>query len=474
MKAYDKQYIGGLWREGRGRQLLENRNPYTGEILYTYRSASREDVDDAYAAAKKARKDWAALPPSGRVEAMERLCRAMRDYAPVMDECLLLENGSTAPKRAYEVGDSASFVRYFMSFPQRMEGRIQASDTPGQVNYVFRKPRGVITVIAPWNVPFILALRSVLPAVACGNAVVLKPASDTPASAFIIAEIFEKAGLPAGLLNVVAGAGSEIGDYLVEHPLSDMVSFTGSTEVGKRIGEKAGGKVREVSLELGGNNSMLVLPDADLERAAEKAVFGAYFHQGQVCMALNRIIVVGENYEAFARLLAEKVAALQAGDPADPETFVGPLINAGQVKHFNGLLEATVRAGARVLVEGKTEGNLVYPWLLGEVTPEMPAARNEMFGPAVSLLRAKDEEEAVKIANDTPYGLSNSVFGRDVYHAMQVAQRLESGMVHVNDQSIGDEAHVMFGGEKESGVGRFNGRWVLDKFTTEQWLAVNG
>ena len=473
MKAYDKQYIGGIWREGRGQKVLENRNPYTGEVLYSYRSASREDVDEAYAAAKEAQKAWAALPPSARVDALERLYRVMREFAPLIDECLLLENGATAPKRAYEAGDSARFVRYFMAFPQMMEGRIQASDTPGQVNYVFRKPRGVVTVIAPWNVPFILALRSVLPAVACGNAVVLKPASDTPASAFIIAEAFEKAGLPGGLLNVVAGAGSEIGDYLVEHPLSDMVSFTGSTEVGRRIGEKAGARVKDVSLELGGNNSMLLLPDADLARAAEKAVFGAYFHQGQVCMALNRIIAVGDTYEKFVPLLTEKVRALKAGDPADPETFVGPLINAGQVKHFNDLLEATLRAGAKVLVEGKTEGNVIRPWLLGEVTNDMPAARNEMFGPIVSILRARDEEEAVQIANDTPYGLSNSVFGRDVYHAMQIAQRLESGMVHVNDQSIGDEAHVMFGGEKESGIGRFNGHWVLDKFTTEQWLAVN-
>ncbi len=473
MRAYDKQYIGGTWREGRGQKVLENRNPYTGEVLYTYRSASREDVDEAYAAAKEAQRAWAALPPSARVDALERLYKVMQEFAPVMDECLLLENGACAPKRAYEVGDSARFVRYFMAFPQMMEGRIQASDTPGQTNFVFRKPRGVVTVIAPWNVPFILALRSVLPALACSNAVVLKPASDTPASALIIAEAFEKAGLPGGLLNVVVGAGSEIGDYLVEHPLSDMVSFTGSTEVGQRIGEKAGARVKDVSLELGGNNSMLLLPDADLKRAAEKAVFGAYFHQGQVCMALNRIIAVGDTYEKFVPILTEKVRALKAGDPADPETFVGPLINAGQVKHFNDLLEATRRAGAKVLVEGKTEGNVIHPWLLGEVTNDMPAARSEMFGPIVSILRAKDEEEAIAIANDTPYGLSNSVFGRDVYHAMQIAQRLESGMVHVNDQSIGDEAHVMFGGEKESGIGRFNGHWVLDKFTTEQWLAVN-
>ena len=473
MKTYDRQFIGGVWREGRGERMLEDRDPYSGEVLCRYRSAGLADLDDAFAAARKAQKEWYALAPARRVEALERLWHVMDSRRDLLDECLLREAGCTAPKRAYEVGESVNLARYYMSFPYLLDGKIQESDNPGQTNFIFRQPRGVITVIAPWNVPFILALRSVLPAVACSNAVVLKPASDTPASAFIIAEAFEKAGFPAGLLNVVAGSGSEIGDYLVEHPLSDMVSFTGSTEVGQRIGQKAGARVKEVSLELGGNNSMLLLPDADLERAAEKAVFGAYFHQGQVCMALNRIIAVGDTYDRFAPLLAEKVRALKAGDPADPETFVGPLINAGQVKHFNDLLEATVKAGAKVLAEGKTEGNLVHPWLLGEVTNDMPAARSEMFGPVVSLLRARDEEEAVQIANDTPYGLSNSVFGRDVYHAMKIAQRLESGMVHVNDQSIGDEAHVIFGGEKESGVGRFNGKWVLEKFTTEQWLAVN-
>ena len=473
MKAYDKQYIDGQWREGRGEHILEDRNPYTGEVLYRYRSASREDVDDAYAAARRAQRKWYALAPSERVDAMERLYQTMKGFADIMDECLLLEDGGTFPKRSYEVGDSIKFIRYFMAFPQMMDGKIQVSDKQGQSNFVFRKPKGVITVIAPWNMPFILALRSVLPAIASGNAVVLKPSSDTPATAFIIAEVFEKAGMPAGLLNVVAGSGSEIGDYIVEHPMSDMVSFTGSTEVGQRIGGKAGWKVKDVSLELGGNNSMIILEDADLEKAAEAAIFGSYFNQGQVCMSLNRIIVVEKNYERFCGIFAEKARRVKAGDPADPETFVGPLINAGQVKHLNDLLQASISAGAKVLVEGRTEGNVVWPWALYDVTNDMPSAREEMFGPAINILRAADEDEAVAIANDTTFGLSNSVFGRDVFHAMKVAKRLESGMVHVNDHSIGDEAHVMFGAEKQSGVGRFNGEWVLHKFTTEQWLAVN-
>ena len=474
MKIYDKQYINGQWREGRGERILENRNPYSGELLYTYRSAGREDVDDAYIAAKAAQKKWFALTPCERVEAMERLLAVMREFAPIVDDCLLNESGSTAPKRAYESGVISQFCRYFMNFPYMMDGTIQNSDTLGQVHYVNRKPKGVVTVIAPWNVPFVLALRSVLPAIATGNACVLKPASDTPASAFVIAEMFEKAGMPAGLLNVVAGAGSEIGDYIVEHPMSDLVSFTGSTAVGRRIGAKAGAQIKDVSLELGGNNTMIVLPDADLEHAAEKAVFGAYFHQGQICMGLNRIVIVEENYEKFCEIFAAKVRQLKAGNPADPEVFVGPIINSAQVEHFNEYLEKTLALGkVRVLVEGCTEGNVIHPWLLADVTNDMPTAQEEMFGPICNLIKARSIDEAAEIANDTSYGLSNSVFGTDVYKAMKVASRLESGMVHINDQSIGDEPHVIFGGEKYSGLGRFNGQWVLKKFTTEQWLAVN-
>ncbi|MBE7017297.1 MAG: aldehyde dehydrogenase family protein [Ruminococcaceae bacterium] len=473
MKAYDKQFIGGLWREGRGEGLLDNINPFSGEVLYSYRPASREDVDEAYAAAKAAQKLWADYSPSAKAAVLERLLSIIREYRPIMDECLLLEAGCAKPKRDYEAGTSPDFVSYCMTFPKMMEGRIQSSDFPGQTNFVFRKPKGVVTVIAPWNVPFILALRSVIPAVAAGNAVVLKPSTETPASAFIIGEMFEKAGFPKGLLNVIAGRGSDIGDYIVAHPLSDIVSFTGSTQVGRRIGRIAGENIRDMSLELGGNNSMLVLPDADIDAAVEAAIFGAYFHQGQICMSLNRIFVVGEeNYSLFCEKMAAAVRSLKAGDPADENVFIGPIINTQQVEHINSLISATVETGARVLVEGKTEGNLVYPWLLCDVENSMPAAREEVFGPVCSIIKAESEEEAIAMANDTIYGLSNSIFTRDRYRGMLLAQKLESGMVHINDQSIGDEPHVMFGAEKQSGVGRFNGTWVLNKFTTEQWIPV--
>ena len=285
-------------------------------------------------------------------------------------------------------------------------------------------------------------------------------------------EMFEKAGFPAGLVNVVAGRGSVIGDYIVEHPEADLISFTGSTEVGKRIGSVAGNMIKDVSLELGGNNSMIVLEDADVQAAANAAVFGSFFNQGQVCMALNRIIIVKERYDEFAEAFVNATKAVKVGDPSDPDSFIGPIINKAQVDSVNGFVQGTIDAGATVLLEGRTEGNLIYPWIFGDVTNDMPAAKNEVFGPVCCLIRAEDENDAIAIANDTMYGLSNSVFTRDRYHGMQVARHMESGMVHVNDQSIGDEPHVMFGGEKFSGVGRFNGTWVFNKFTTEQWISV--
>ncbi|MDL2252901.1 aldehyde dehydrogenase family protein [Ruminococcaceae bacterium OttesenSCG-928-I18] len=472
MKKYTQQYIGGQWRDGQGKSEMTNTNPFTGDTLYTYRSAGEKDVDDAYQAAQEAQRDWAAKAPGEKQAMLEKLIGAIHEMKDDIYACLVEEGGSTKPKADFEFFTSIDIVKEAMQFPLMMDGRIMPSNIPGKENYIFKSPRGVTGVIAPWNVPLVLAMRSVLPAVATGNAVVLKPATDTPGSAFLIAEMFEKAGMPKGLLNVVAGRGSEIGDLIVQHPIPQLISFTGSTEVGKQIRKNASGLIKEISLELGGNNAMVVLEDADIEHAAKAAGFGAFFHQGQVCMALNRIIVLDSVYDKFAQAFAEEAKHLPVGDPADPDTFIGPIINKGQIEQIEGYVKATKDAGAKVLLEGKTEGRLVYPWLFTEATNEMPAAKNEVFGPVCCLLRAKGEAEAIALANNTQYGLSGSVFTKDLYHGMQVARQIESGMVHVNDQSINDEPHVMFGGEKQSGVGRFNAQWVVDKFTTEKWVSV--
>lgn len=472
MNAYDKQFIGGVWREGRGEAVLSNLNPFTGETLYTYRAASRADLDDAYQAAKAAQKDWAALLPAERQAYLERLAPTWTAMREEILEVQRAEGGFTRAKADYEFGCPLEFMRLAVSYPLQMNGLIQPSNLLGKENYIYRSPKGVIGVIAPWNVPLVLALRSVLPAVAMGNGVVLKPSSDTPAAGFLVGELFDRAGFPKGLVNVIAGRGADIGDAFVTHPVPAAISFTGSTEVGRRIGSLAGGLLKEASLELGGNNAMLVLADADLDLAANNCAWSACFNAGQVCMAVNRVIVLDQVYDAFVEKLVRAVSALRVGDPADPQTDLGPMINRGQLEKAEGYIRETLAAGAKAALEGRSEGNLMYPWVLTEVTNDMPTARNEVFAPVCSVLRAADEEEALALANDTEYGLSGCVYTADRYHGMELARRLESGMAHVNDQSINDEPHVLFGGDKQSGLGRFNGSWVLDKFTTQKWVSV--
>lgn len=472
MTIYDKQFINGVWREGRGVSVLSNYDPLTGELLYTYKSAGPEDLNDAYAAAEAAQKEWSPLLPNEKQAYLERLIGAIRFYKEEIYDLLEHEVGSFISKSDFEYNTCIEFVRECISFPHMMEGKILPSITPGKDNYVFKEPKGVIGVIAPWNVPLVLAMRSVVPAIATGNAVVLKPSSDTPGSAFLLGRIFEHAGFPKGLINVIAGKGSEIGDAMITHPIPALISFTGSTEVGRHIGELATERLKDVSLELGGNNAMLVLEDADIERAAAAAAFGAFFNQGQVCMALNRVIALEPVYDDFVSVLVEAVKKLPAGKLSDPKTFIGPMINQTQVTSVEKLIRETIDAGATVALQGRTEGNIIYPWIFSDVTMDMSAAAKEVFGPVCCVIKAGDEKEAVDLANTCEHGLSGSVFTRDMYHGIQVARKIRTGMVHVNDQSINDEPHVMFGGEKASGIGRFNGKWVVDKFTTDRWISV--
>lgn len=474
MKKYTKQYINGEWRSGSSSSILENKNPYTNEVLYTYKSANEQDVKDAYEAAYEASKLWASISPSERIGYLEGLVKVFEEEKETVYDVIREEGGSSLAKCDFEFFTSISIIKLAMSYPERMKGTILPSNIPGKENYIIKEPKGVIGVIAPWNVPLVLAMRSVIPAIALGNTVVLKPASDTPASSLMIADFFDKAGFPKGVINVVVGKGSEIGDSIVSNPIPSLISFTGSTEVGRHVGEVAGYHLKDVSLELGGNNAMVVLKDADIDQAVNAAVFGSLFNQGQVCMALNRILVPEEIHDDFVEALVKKVKILKVGNPADPEVFIGPIINSSQIEKIENYIEGTIKQGAKVVLEGKTEGSVVYPWILTDVKNDMPTACNEVFGPVISIIRTKNEEEAIVIANDTIYGLSGSVFTKDIYHGMEVAKQIKSGMVHVNDQSINDEPHVMFGGEKASGLGRFNGEWVINKFTTDRWISVQG
>jgi aldehyde dehydrogenase (NAD+) len=280
------------------------------------------------------------------------------------------------------------------------------------------------------------------------------------------------AGLPAGVLSVVVGAGSDIGDAFVDHPTPRVLSFTGSTPVGRHIGEHAGRAVKRVCLELGGNSPFIVLDDADLDRAVDAAVFGKFMHQGQICMAINRILVDEQVHDDFLDKFCKRVAGLKAGNPADPDTVVGPLINQSQLTRLERQINETVARGARALVRGEARGLVLPPTVLADVTPDMPAAREELFGPVAPILSFDGDDEAVRIANDTEYGLSSAVYTGDTERGVRMAYRLEAGMTHVNDSPVNDEPNCAFGGEKASGIGRFGGEWAVGEFSTDHWISV--
>jgi aldehyde dehydrogenase (NAD+) len=320
-----------------------------------------------------------------------------------------------------------------------------------------------------------LTNRSLAPALAVGNAVVVKPASDTPVTGgLLLAKIFEEAGLPPGVVSVVVGAGSEVGDAFVTHPIPRVISFTGSTPVGRGIARQAADAkiMKRVDLELGGNSPFVVLADADLEQAVDAAVFSKFLHQGQICMITNRFIVDDALYDGFVDRFGERVRALKVGDPNDTDTMIGPIINERQLRGLQERIAEARRAGVREVAGGDADGMLLPPHVFADVTNDMPLAREELFGPIAPVIRARGEAEALAIANDTEYGLSSCVFTGDVERGVRVARQIQAGMTHVNDQPVNDLPFSPFGGEKNSGIGRFNGRWAVEAFTTDHWVTV--
>lgn len=470
---FSRMYIDGVWRRGGSKETMVNVNPFNGETLVSIQAATKEDLNEAYAAATKAQADWATELPQNKRMILENAITVMQDNKELIIDWLIKESGSTFMKASSEFQASINILKEATTYPYRMEGKILPSQTVGKENRVYRNPLGVIGIISPWNFPFHLAIRSIAPAIATGNGVVIKPATDTPVTGgLIFASIFEAAGLPKGLLNVVVGRGSEIGDDMVTHPVPRLISFTGSTEVGRHIGELAGRDLKKTALELGGNNAFIVLDDANIEQAVESALFGKFYHQGQICMAINRIFVHKDIYDQFADEFIRYAEKLKYGNPADKDTNVGPLINRAQVNRIVKDIEASVEQGAKVRLGGRADGNVLEPTVLTGVTNSMPIAENEIFGPVAILIPFESDEDAIEMANAYPYGLSGSVHSSNLERGTLVAHKIDTGMIHVNDQSVNDEPHMPFGGEKDSGLGRFNGEWVLEEFTTLKWLSV--
>ncbi len=469
------QLLAGTWREGSGEESRPVVNPYSGETLTSIRSATADDLDSTYRKAAAAQVAWADTPPAERAALILRVVSIFDERKEEIIDWLIRESGSTRLKATIEWGLARAITLEAASMPTRAQGATMGSDVAGKENLVYRQPVGVVGVISPWNFPLHLSQRSVAPALALGNAVVIKPASDTPITGgLLLGRIFEEAGLPAGVLSVVIGPGSAIGDDFVAHAVPSLISFTGSTPVGKNVGRIAtGGRyLKKVALELGGNCPFVVLEDADVEQAVKAAVFGTFLHQGQICMAINRIIVVRGLYDRFVEGFVAHAGKLNVGDPDAMDTVIGPIINQAQLEGLQQKIATARDQGATVLLEGEIHGQMVPPHVFGDVTPDMELSTDEIFGPLVGIQKARDEEHALELANGTEFGLSGAVFCGDLDRGLGFARKIETGMAHVNDMPVNDEAHLPFGGEKDSGLGRFNGDWAIETFSTVQWVSV--
>ena len=469
----NKQFIGGVWREGNSKKVLTDSNPYNGNKIADFKLASLSDLDEAYNSAAAAHRVWAEVNAFEKRAILEKAIAWVEQNEADITDIIIEELGGTALKAFFEISLVKNIIKEAATYPLRMKGEIFPSTVDGKENRLYRVPVGVVGVISPFNFPFFLSMRSVATALGAGNGVVLKPHDDTAITGgTLVARVFEETGIPKGLLNVIVADIRELGDAFVEHPVPRIISFTGSEKVGRHIGAVAGRCLKKAILELGGNSALIVLADADLDRAVNAAVFSRFTHQGQICMSANRVLVHRSLYPEFLDKYVARVSKLKVGDPRDSATQLGPLINKAQVETLRKQVDKGCEEGARVALRGKVEGNLISPTIFADVRPEMSIAQDEMFGPAVCVMAFDSPEEAVEIANQSAFGLSGAIHTRNVELGTELAKQIDSGAVHINDGTINDEPLVAFGGEKASGVGRLNGKWALEEFTTLKWVSV--
>jgi len=465
-------YIDGAGIEVPSADLADVVNPADQRPFAKVFMGRPEDMRRAIEAAYAAKDAWGRSLAAERELVLQRAADVLESMRQEVVDLLINEAGSTFGKAQFEVSFTANMLRAVAGEARRIHGDVIPSDVPGMISFAIRRPLGVVAGIAPFNFPIILATKKVCLALAAGNTFVLKPSEETSLIGLKIAEIFQKAGLPKGVLNVVPGDGPTMGPILFSDPRVRLISFTGSTAVGKMIASECAKYGKKVVLELGGKSPLIVLKDADLDYAVSTACFGLFIHQGQICMAGSRIIVEAPVYESFLEKFVAKVKTLKVGDPRDPHTVIGPLIRTSQCGFIDARIKDSVAAGARVLTGGTHEGNFYQPTVVADVKPGMPAFRDELFGPVASVVKADDAGHALKLANDTAYGLSSAVLTNDLQLAMKFAMELEAGMVHINGPTVHDEAVVPFGGVKDSGSGREGGRWSMDELTETKWITI--
>lgn len=469
---YTTPYINGAPIEAPPASLSDVINPANRKPFAKVLMAQPDHMRKAIDAASAAKDSWGRTLAAERELILQHAADTLENSRQEVVDLLIDEAGSTFGKAQFEVSFTVNMLRAVSGEARRIQGNVMPADVPGMMSIAIRRPLGVVAGIAPFNFPLILATKKVCLALAAGNTFVLKPSEETSLIGLKIAELFQKAGLPPGVLNVVPGDGPTHGPVLFSDPRVRLISFTGSTAVGKMIALECAKYGKKVILELGGKSPLIILRDADLDYAVSTACFGIFIHQGQICMAGSRIIVEAPIYDAFLDRFVAKAKTLKVGDPRDPHTVIGPLIRSSQCGLIDGKISESVAAGARVLTGGTHEGNFYQPTVVADVKPDMPAFRDELFGPVAAVVKADNPEHALKLANDTAYGLSSAILTNDLQLAMKFAMELEAGMVHINGPTVHDEATVPFGGVKDSGSGREGGHWSMDELTETKWITI--
>jgi vanillin dehydrogenase len=467
--------IAGSWREAGSSRTFDVRDPYTGEVATRSAAADAADAAAAVDAAQSAFDEWSSLPATHRGEVLRRAAELLGERREQIAATMTQEIGATFGWAMFNCELAAQMLRDAALRASEMGGEVIPSSVPGKLAFTQRAPVGVVVGIAPWNAPLILATRAVAAPLAFGNTVVLKGSERCPRTHAAVAQALADAGAPSGTVNFLChdpADAEEVAEALIAHDATRRVNFTGSTGVGRRIAQTGARHLKRVLLELGGKAPLVVLDDADLDRAVDAATFGAFMNQGQICMSTERIVADRSIVEGFTERLVARARELCVGDPREPDTQIGPLIGPDAIAHATRLVQDARERGALVLAGGAAQGPCFAPTVIAGVTPNMEIYATESFAPLVAISEVDGVDEAVRVANDTEYGLSAAVFGRDVGRALAVAGRIQSGMCHVNDATVHDEPQMPFGGVKASGWGRFGGHAALEEFTELRWITV--
>ncbi|MDQ2745862.1 MAG: aldehyde dehydrogenase family protein [Acidobacteriota bacterium] len=469
-----RNFIGGEWRESSSKNTLENINPANvKDLIGTTKLSTREEARHAVEAAHSAFKDWRNTPAPTRGKIVAKFARLLEDNKEELAQILTREEGKTLAESRGELLRSINVAEFCAGESRRLNGETIQSELSANFAYTIKEPHGVVALVTPWNFPVAIPVWKIAPALVAGNTVVFKPAEATPETAVRICELFEEAGLPKGVLNLVLGAGEEVGDEIANHPAVKAISFTGSTATGIKLYEQAARRGAKVQCEMGGKNPVVVMDDCDLDLAVESTVNGAFGSTGQRCTATSRAVVIDKIADEFVRKVVEKARAMRIGDGANSNTEMGPCVDEKQFKTVLKYIDIGREDGAEMLCGGKRadgenleNGYFIEPTVFDKVTPDMRIAQEEIFGPVLSVLRVKDFDEAMTVANDSQYGLTSSIFTGDPNLIFRFVREIETGMTHINSPTTGGEAHIPFGGVKMTGIGaREQGSTSLDFYT---------